>query len=106
SDKVMVGRCRPNAPSTARPLASVVMNSLSSGAPLLCCCCCVMTRPVDSIWSLAETGRHTNVCSNIERRPVCQSIHDENPAHPQGEDAQMTCHDTSATRRHQIDQIG
>src|SRR6478672_5846796 len=30
SDSVMVGRCRPKQLSTARPLASVAMNSLSS----------------------------------------------------------------------------
>src|SRR5271166_5928051 len=31
-DDVMTGRCLPNAPNTARPLASVAMNSLSRGA--------------------------------------------------------------------------
>ena len=31
SESVMAGRCRPKQPSTASPLASVAMNSLSSG---------------------------------------------------------------------------
>ena len=31
SDSVIAGRWRPNRPSTASPLASVAMNSLSSG---------------------------------------------------------------------------